>query len=169
MLPFPCPTPQHSPVPHHIDGPDAHSLCDLDDSLPHAAVGRVLDDGVPWRAQVWHSHVGSHPSLLRGHSTQHTWRQALEVAQHAERRAGVDAERGSAQQWDVAGHPQQAVLREHRVCPPRPWAAGKGQRWDTLHCALTHTAAAPPCSACGKHRTATYETFSSVGRARMLM
>ena len=109
------------------------------------------------------------PSLLHGHSTQHTWRQALEVAQHAERRAGVDAERGSAQQWDVAGHPQQAVLGEHRVCPPRPWAAGKGQRWDTLHCALTHTAAAPPCSACGKHRTATYETFSSVGRARMLM
>lgn len=67
MPPSPSPTSRHSPVPHHIDGPDAHGLCNLDDSLPHAAVGRVLDDGVPWGAQVWHSQVGSpppHPSCI---------------------------------------------------------------------------------------------------------
>lgn len=51
-----------------------------------------------------------------------TGRQALEVGQHAERRAGVDAQGGGAEHGDVTRHLQQQLLGEHPPCPPRPWA-----------------------------------------------
>lgn len=41
-------SPGDPPIPHHVDGLDAGGPGDLDDSLAHAAVGSVLDDGVTW-------------------------------------------------------------------------------------------------------------------------
>lgn len=64
------------------------------------------------------------PGNLRGIAPSwqgHTRRQALEVSQQTERRAGVDAQSGSTEHWDVTGHLQQHLLREHSLCPPRPW------------------------------------------------
>lgn len=80
-----------------------------------------------------------------------TWRQGLKVSQHAVRCAGVDAQGGSAQHRDVTGHPQQHLLREHSLRPPRPWVPaasqarkGKGDETSTHATALTLVTAASP-------------------------
>lgn len=36
----------HTPVSDHVDGPQAQGCGDLDDCLPHATVGCILDDRI---------------------------------------------------------------------------------------------------------------------------
>lgn len=90
-----------------------------------------------------------------------TGRQALEVGQHTERRAGVDAQSGSTEHRHVTGHLEQHLLREHPPRPPHPWAqqhrghshgGGKQRKTISSHRSLSASNGATPGTSCTPER-----------------
>lgn len=104
----------------------------------------------------------------------HTGRQALEVGQHTERCAGVDAQSGSTEHRDIPGHLQQHLLREHSLCPPRPWArqhrrhskGGKQRKTISSRCSLG--AGSIVCREPVTPWRGNYGMSSHMGRVKML-